>query len=259
MQGLRSLQAELRDALLDGHSESVVDLFVEDHLPSGSRLDMYRNNIFSSLQEVLKDTFPVVCRLVDKRFFSYVAHEFIRAQPPTAPCVHEYGEHFPDFLARFPPCRELVYLPDVARLEWLIHRAAYAAEAPILVPDALRAFHPSDACSLTFGFHPAVSYIASPWPIDRIWLANRPESDAAETIDLAQGSASLEVMRIGQDVVFRRLDPVSFAFRYELWRGGCLGQAAERVLSLYGDWDPRAAFASLFQDRLLSSFALTTS
>jgi hypothetical protein len=254
MRGLHSLQAELRDALLDGYS--VADLYVEDHLVPEVGLDVHRHNIFSSLHEVLKDSFPVVCRLVDKRFFGYAAHEFVRAHPPTAPCLHEYGEHFADFLAEFPPCRGLVYLPDVARLEWLIHRAAYAAEAPTLAPEALRGLQASDASSLTFEFHPAVAYIDSPWPIDRIWLANRPGSDAAETIDLAQGGANLEVMRIGRDVMFRWLDAANFTFRHELWRGECLGQAAERALACDGSWNFEVAVKGLFQDRLLADFAV---
>jgi hypothetical protein len=36
---------------------------------------------------VLEDTFPVVCRLVDKRFFAYAAHEYLREHPPHSRCL----------------------------------------------------------------------------------------------------------------------------------------------------------------------------
>ena len=44
---------------------------------------------------------PVVCRLVDRRFFAYAADPYIRAHPPAGPCLFEYGATFPDFLAAF--------------------------------------------------------------------------------------------------------------------------------------------------------------
>ena len=67
-------------------------LIRDDGLPADARLDIYRNNVFVSLKQVLKDTFPVVCRLVDERFFVYATDEFIRANPPEQACLFAYGE-----------------------------------------------------------------------------------------------------------------------------------------------------------------------
>ena len=56
-----------------------------DGIDFAGRLQVYRNNTFSSLTAALKDSFPVVCQLVDERFFGYAAQEYIRDHPPRAP------------------------------------------------------------------------------------------------------------------------------------------------------------------------------
>jgi len=108
MPALRELQAEFRQALLGGDAAALGRLIRDDGLPADARLDIYRNNVFVSLKQVLKDTFPVVCRLVDERFFVYATDEFIRVNPPEQACLFAYGGGFTDFLAEFPPCRGLV-------------------------------------------------------------------------------------------------------------------------------------------------------
>jgi hypothetical protein len=119
MPTLPELQTAFRVALLEGdkHASALMEAEIESgDLSASERLAVYRNNVFAALSDALRETFPVVCRLVDERFFAYAAHEFIAAHPPSRPALFEYGGAFPDFLAGFPPCRELAYLPDVARL-----------------------------------------------------------------------------------------------------------------------------------------------
>ena len=104
---------------------------------------------------MLRETFPAVCRLVDERFFAYAAHEFICRHPPECAVLAEYGGRFPDFLAGFAPCRELVYLADVARLEWLMNVAADAAHADPIAAMTLGDVAAEDAPRLTLQLHPS--------------------------------------------------------------------------------------------------------
>jgi hypothetical protein len=126
MSALRELQSTLGRAVL-GHDElSLADAIEGDGLAPAARLQIYRHHYESSLAEALKAIYPVVCRLVDERFFAFAAHEYIKSSPPRRVCLHEYGADFAEFLASFPPCRELVYLPDVARLEQQINAALHS-------------------------------------------------------------------------------------------------------------------------------------
>src|SRR5262249_29130236 len=141
---LHETQAAMRRALLGGDAVALTALTASAGALAEAQIAVYRNNLFASLTDVLLNTFPVVCRLVDERFFPYAAHEFIRRHPPARPCFAEYGAQFPDFLAAFPPCRELSSLADVARLEWLLSGAAKAEEAVPLAPARLASVAPAE-------------------------------------------------------------------------------------------------------------------
>ncbi len=257
MLSLRDLQRDFRRALLGEGGEGIAALIVEDGLTAEHRLDVYRNNVLASLQEVLKDTFPVVCRLVDERFFLYATAAFMRAHPPREVCLVAYGAGFADFLAGFPACAPLVYLADVARLEWLMHEAAHAAQSPALAPPAMSGVTEADMPRLTFTFDPTLGLIESPWPIERIWRANQSGHENEAAIDLGGGGTRLEVRRRAGTVVFRSLDAATFTFRVGLLRGLTLAAATEAALADPG-FDLGLAFADLFRDGSVTGFGLAS-
>jgi hypothetical protein len=256
MLSLAELQRALRRVLLDGESDGVAALIRADGLAAEARLDVYRTNVFVSLGDALQSTFPAVCRLVDERFFAYAAAEFVREHPPERACLAEYGARFPDFLADFPPCRDLAYLADVARLEWLLHRAAMAPAAPRLSPAALADVAAEDQPRLIFRLHPALGLLASAWPVDRIWRANRADAPDDTAIKLDAGGVRLEVSRLGEEVALRALSPGAFAFREALRVGASLETATKRSLAADEHFDLARAFADLFRDGAVTGVAL---
>ncbi len=258
MPDLAALQTEMRNVLLGGTGATLAGAILDDGMPVAERLDVYRNNTFVSLKTALKSAFPAVCRLVDERFFLYAADEFIRAAPPRQACLFAYGEGFAEFLAAFPPCQHLPYLADVARLEWLMQRASHAADAVPLKPDALAAVGEIHVSNLTFRLEPSLGLLASPWPADRIWRANRPGAAGDPEVDLGSGAVRIEVRRLGDDVVMRALDPPTFVFRTALALGGRLESAAEAALETSPDFDLSAAFGDLFREGAVVGFDLAS-
>jgi Putative DNA-binding domain len=224
MPSLHELESNFSRALLGEPEAALLDLIGGDGLTPDARLRIYRNHVLVTLTDALIATYPVVCRLVDERFFRYAADQYIRAHPPAAPCLFEYGESFTGFLAAFGPCQHLRYLPDVARLEWAVNHAHHADDADAL--DAARLGEvPADRIgSVSLALHPSVSFLSSPWPVDRIWRANQTDADPA-TVSLEAGGAQLEIRRLGEEVVFRSLDATTYAFRTALARGDSLEHA----------------------------------
>jgi hypothetical protein len=246
MRALRDLQRDFGRALLghDAEFAAVRDAFADDPFVT-ERFGVYRNNVQASLTEVLRLTFPVVCRLVDERFIAYAADAFIRQHPPSRPALYEYGVAFADFLEAFPPCRALEYLPDVARLEWHLNEAATMSEEAPLAANVLAQFAPEETPHLRISL--AAFYLESAWPLERIWSAN--QLDAADaTIDLSSGGARLEIFRRDGTAAFRVLDPATFAFRGALAAGVWLGPALEKALVRDSNFAPAEALAALFRD-----------
>src|SRR5262245_26716665 len=184
MRALPELQADFAAAILREDARQVASLIMADGLAPGARVQVYWNHVYASLTGVLEATYPVVCRLVDRRFFGFAADRYIRSHPPAGPCLFEYGGSFPDFLGDFPPCAGHPYLADVARLEWVMTAALHAADVPPTDPAALSAVPADDVGRLTLRFDPSAAWLRSSWPIDRIWQANQPDADPEANVDL---------------------------------------------------------------------------
>jgi putative DNA-binding protein len=217
---------------------------------------IYRHHVLDTLTATLRSVYLVTCRLVHERFFAYAADRYIREHPPAGPCLFEYGASFPAFLARFPPCRELAYLPDVARLEWALHAAEYAADAVPLSPTALRDLSVDGAMRAAFRLHPSVTLLESPWPVDLIWRATQPEADPAATVDLATGGVCLEILRQREEAVFHALEPADYALRHALAAGVELEAAATAALARDPGFDLARALRALFESDILIGFTL---
>ena len=261
MLALPELQNAFRRVLVedDAGMRGALGALIEDGpLPASERLAIYRNNVLASLTDVLKETFPVVCRLVDERFFSYAAHEFIARHPPSKPSLAEYGAAFPGFLEGFPPTQQHVYLADVARFEWLMNAAAHASDTDALSPEAMAAFAPEEARRLTFRLHPSYGYLASPFPVDAIWRANRTCVDDNAAIDLDAGGVHIEVSRQGGDVVFRKAVAAEFAFRNTLARGETLGVALTAAFAASPEFLAADALGALFAEGAVAAVTLST-
>src|SRR5262245_48955573 len=258
MPALREVQAAFRDALVGGDDSLAAAAIASDGMRPDARLRIYRHHVFATLTAALKATYPVVCRLVDERFFDYAADCYIRTRPPSAPCLFEYGGDLSEFLAAFGPCRHLAYLPDVARLEWALNAAAHAEDATPLDRARLHAIPQQAYPGLAFRFDPAFHLLSSPRPIDRIWWAHQPSADPASTVDLGAAGAALEIRRVGGDAVFRSLDAATYAFRHALVAGRRLEAATTDAFVADPGFDLTGAVRFLLADRVVTDVALAT-
>jgi hypothetical protein len=207
---LRELQERFAQAVL-GRDDTVLGQHVLANGMTGGmtgarRLQVYRNNTLASLTEALAAVYPVVRRLVGEAFFGYTAREYILAHPSVSGNLHDFGGEFAAFLARFPGAAELVYLPDVARVEWAYHQVFHEADPPPLDLAALAGVSPEHYGALRFRLHPASRLLTSPYPVLRIWAVNQEGFEGDQTVDLAEGGVKLLVIRRGLEVM---LEPLS--------------------------------------------------
>ena len=76
MPTLRELQAAIGAAMLGGDAGAAAREIEADGLAPEARLEIYRHHVLTTLTSALEATFPVVCRLVDRRFFAYAADTY---------------------------------------------------------------------------------------------------------------------------------------------------------------------------------------
>ena len=221
------------------------------------RFGVYRNNVFASLLSALRARYTVIERLVGEDFFEAAAGLFIQAHPPRSPVLIDYGEGFSDFLESFEPAGALPYLADVARLEWLRHRAYHAADREALRPSDLASVSSDRVFALKFEFHPSAALVVSPYPIVSIWETNTHDAETRPIGPDLAGEAAL-VVRPDHEVQIVRLDEAEHAFAAALVQGATLGEAVTKGTGLEGG-NLAPALAKLIAAGAFCSFALSPS
>jgi hypothetical protein len=220
------------------------------------RFAVYRNNVAVGLIRALEARFPAILDLVGCEFFRAMAREFALANPPASPVLIEFGDEFPDFIARFAPAAELPYLADVARIEAARTRAYHAADIPRLELDAFEAIAPERLCGLRLTIHPAVAIVRSPYPALTIFTMASGVVQA-EPIGIWLGEDTL-VDRLQYDVTVRLLAPGSARFLESLKAGASLQQAADMATDDNPGFDLSACLANLIGSRIVTHFDLVS-
>jgi hypothetical protein len=166
-------------------------------LPVRQGIEAYRTSVEGKLRRSLEQIYPVCHRLVGEDFFQAMASAFLKHGVSRSPDLGDYGAEVPAFLSDFPPARSLPYLADVARLEWLWHRAFNAPDQARLNLEALARVPPEHWDRLVFRLPAGAALIASDYPIHRIWEVNTIPTASHDVIDLDQGGIRIFVWRDG--------------------------------------------------------------
>lgn len=223
MNTLHKLQSDFSAAIVDkdniGTKTSVHQSILSKGISGERRLQIYHNNVYISLQDALRAVYPVVCRLVGEEFFRAMANEYIDRHPSHSGNLHDFGSYLASFIEEFEPVSNLVYLSDVARLEWAYHQVFHSADCNTFDIEALEKLKPHLYCHLIFELNPASRLITSPYPILRIWQFNRSTIEGNDTaaeenenISLDEGRDNLLVIRRNLEIAFQRMSPAEFAF-----------------------------------------------
>ena len=191
------------------------------------RFNVYRNNYYASLIDVLAGRYAVVQRLVGEEFFRAMAKVHVEQEPPRSAMILSYGGGFADFLSGFPPVADVPYLPDIARLEWARHTAYHAADATPLRAEDFAAIPAEQVATLTLSLHPSLSVVASDFPVVSIWETNMFD-EQVRPVGPEAGAEDAMIVRPERRVEVRRLPPGAAAFISALADGATLGEAAER-------------------------------
>ncbi|NJM11364.1 MAG: DUF2063 domain-containing protein, partial [Synechococcaceae cyanobacterium SM1_2_3] len=197
-----------------------------------------------NLTASLRATYPVICRLVGDSFFDYVAAQYITAYPSRSGDLEEFGGDFARFLEIFTPAAELVYLPDVARLEWIYRQIFYAADHPPLDLSALAQVPAEQQGDLHFQLHPAARLLQSAFPILRIWQVNQADYAGDAAVDLTAGGIRLLALRRDHfEIEFQPLSVGELILLLALEQGFTFAAACEQAMTAQPDMDLSACFS----------------
>ncbi len=135
-------------------------------LPLRRAVAVHANNAMVAACEALASNFPVVRAMLGDEAFAAVARRHVLAQPPLDPRLCLYGGNFAITLAGCADLASWPWLADMARLEWLVVKALFAADPP----EGRRRLTPRRSWPLA----PATGWLPSDWPVVSLWQAHQP-------------------------------------------------------------------------------------
>ena len=245
MPSLLELQRSLGRALIEPDRAAEVAPLLRGAAPVAvRRLSVYRGNVYANCAKALADTYPIVLRIVGEDFFAGLAYEYTRAHPSTSGDLNAFGDALPGFVAAFRHTADLPYLPDVARMEWLAHRAYFAGDAAPLDLARLRGIAPADLAALRPILAPACALLESRWPLARIWEVHQADYRGDFALALDDGPDRILVHRPVWGARVASLPRGEFRFLASATADESLGVALEAALACDSGFDLGAALAS---------------
>jgi uncharacterized protein (UPF0276 family) len=228
-------QSEFAAAWFDPAREAAVQARLRAG-QDGRRFGLYRGNLTATWDKTLANAYPVIRLLVGAEFFGGLSRAFGLARPSDNADLNRFGEHFAAFLADFPHTTQFPYLPDLARLEWAVHRAHYAPAAEAVTAGQLAALTPERLEQCTMTLHPACSLHASPRAVVPLWLAHQPGAGQDFPAQMAQASHGI-VLRPQWQARLLPLSPAAHAALAQLASGATFGAALDAAFALDEQFD----------------------
>lgn len=182
---LMSLQqhvAEFTSTLISPAQDSE-DTFVKKIKPSSKispqlAIDIYRNNRRGARINALKAVYPACKNILGDEIFQSLAKEYVNADVIGSSDLNRYGEVFNQHLdlilnaGRLPA--EYDYLPDLARLEFLLH-AAYYADHDLMFDFEIFESRVENGQQIYLQASASLGLLAFQNPIHEIWMNNHRE------------------------------------------------------------------------------------
>jgi hypothetical protein len=210
---------------------------------SRERIDIYRNNVRTNRVTALADAFANVVQLVGVDYFRELARVYVDCTPANSANLHDDGAGLPAFIRGFAPVADLPYLSDVAQVDWLLHRAYFAADSHAIDASKLGELGAERFAAASIRFAPSVALARSDrWPIADILQMHADGTPA----QLGAGGQAVLVWRQGFAVRWQALAPTDADTIAALMSGRSIEDAFSQTHA-----DASSLLAQLFSHRLV--------
>lgn len=231
---LGRLAASLVDATFSAHGVSA---------DSRERMEIYRNNARVNRIAALADAFANAVQLVGADYFGALARAYVDCTPAHSANLHDDGARLPAFIRGFEPAADLPYLGDVAEVDWLLHRAYFAADAHAIDSSTLIELGPERFSAASVRLAPSAGLARSHlWPIADILQMHADGTPA----HLGTGGQAVLIWREGLAVRWQALGEADADAMAALMTGTSIREAFSQTSA-----DASSLLAQLFGHRLV--------
>jgi len=185
---IETFQGDFIKALFGGDKAPAVSHVIgDDTLTAEQRFGIYSGSVHGILTQALGTMFPICKSLVGDTFFDNMCKIFIDKNPPDTSFFAEYGAHLAEFINTFEHVKDIHYLPDVARLEWIRQAIWHEKEPQTSDFSGLATLSEDEQSKVIFKLSKRMRLIKSDYRIDELWFAHQLDSELKlEDIDINQ-------------------------------------------------------------------------
>lgn len=227
--GLAALQQLFADSLRASGdaAPSALAAWLKAPQPAPAALAVYRRSARHAQRAALTAVYPVLAALVGEALFAALCSDHLSKPGSRSGDLHQFGSGFATTVRAEAACADYPFLPEVAELEWQVHRSFFvpsaagetAIDPATLAPEALP--------RLKLLLSPGLTLLACATPAGRIWRAHQPDAgEALSAIDPAAGPEWLAVQRVAAGV---RVDSLSAA-EFRILQCGMAGLTLAQAL-----------------------------
>ena len=245
-------QQMLLRALLGDARPGVVAGWLRDGARFDRGLAAYRANAGALAERALGAAYPTLLQMVGNDSFAALARAFWQRHPPLAGDLALWGGELTAFVADAESLADEPSLPEMARLEWAVHKAERAADAT--PPQGLQRLAAEDPAALTLRLSPGTAVLFCEHPVATIWQAHRSvDADrfaAVRAAYAAGGAEQVRVARMGWQATVTTIAADEARFTAALLAGRSLAAALDAAGATFA-FEPWLV-AALQQQRLVA-------
>jgi Putative DNA-binding domain len=169
------LQQHVADALLDPSCEAALNDCVSqtETATLRERIGLYRGNLRAHTRAALASAYPTLLALMGDGAFDVLARAYDRTHPPHSGDLNLFGDALPTFIDCYDTDLDHRHYGELARVEWAVHRAHYAADAVLFTAQQWQDFGDARLLDARLAIHPACVAFALRHPVVAIWLAHQ--------------------------------------------------------------------------------------
>lgn len=229
-----------------------VELDPQRGVPGRERLSVYAEGYEIRFRDGVAEVYEALRWVLGEVQFIALVRDYSEKFPSRDTNLSFVGRYLPEYLASVPLTKELPFILDLAKLEWLACEAFHAYDAFPVSAGEIAKMAPELLTQSQLIFQPSVSVIRSDWPILDIWNSRKMSRNEAD-IQLEGKPQSVMVCRHGTKVECRLLLDWQFQIFQGLREGSSLEAVCEKCADLFNDdlspimtW-----FMGLIQDGLI--------
>ena len=255
---LRDLQLSFSQEILFGQDSGVQPLIHAGEFDSVRRLQIYRNNIRSTLTESLQAIFSVTEAMVGSDYFNFLARQYVIDHPPEEGNIHQFGNQFPQYVQTVEGLENFAYLADIALIDWACHTAYHASSAPSVGVDYLAQFAPDEYENLLLHQHPSVTILSSSFPVFDIWNFALKSSEETQVPDM--NAAGQYVLIVCNDLTVEVINLERELFHLlEMSKQNCLlGSMLAYIIDSNSAYNLETGLHKLFSTGAISNVSIGT-